>query len=127
GRAERPAPRTPEARRQTRDYTRRGGVLPGDGAAPGSRPLDARRLPEYGHHIAIAQLTAAAQFHLAVHAHLTVGDHQLRLRPALEQVRELEELPQSDRGVTDGDGGRVGFTHGPIMAHRPDAAHHARA
>ena len=48
------------------------------------------------HHLAAAQLSAAAQLHLAVHVDTSLGDDLLGFRAGVQQVGQLEELTQPD-------------------------------
>lgn len=47
--------------------------------------------------VAGLQLPAAARLDAVVDAHQTLGDHRLGVGSAVDQIRQLEELTESDR------------------------------
>ncbi|CPU65888.1 Uncharacterised protein [Mycobacteroides abscessus] len=62
------------------------------------------------------QLASPARVHLAVHAHLALGDELARLRAGLGEPGELEELAEADDVVGDLDrAGVVGGVHDAIL------------
>lgn len=50
-----------------------------------------------------ADLTPAATFDLAVHAHLAVLDQTAGLRAVVDDTSQLQELAQADRIVANGN------------------------
>ena len=78
-----------------------------------ARSADAHAHVADHHHVVTAQLTTPAAFRLAVHRDGAVGKQGLRVATGVDEVGELEELSQPDRGITDRHGAFGGHQRAP--------------